>query len=146
MRYGVLIAVLFSASTLADEANTRTIATPRDAVWQKAVSALMTGGYPIASMDKASGLIVTTPKQLKIGMDKADCGKGLFGIPYQADHRTTTTVAYNIMLMPQGDATQAMVVANIAGTFDAAGNPTKVLTCKSKGVLEKELLDAMAAP
>ena len=146
MRYGVLIAALLSVSAFADEANTRTIAAPRDAVWQKVVSALMKGGYPITNIDKNSGLITTAPKQMKVGMDKADCGRGLFGIPYQPDPRTITTVAYNIMLTPQGEATQAMVVGTIAGTFDAAGNPTKILTCKSLGVLEKELLDAMAAP
>ena len=146
MRYGVLVAALFSVSALAEEANTRTIASSRDAVWQKTISTLMAGGYPIANIDKNSGLITTAPKQMKVGMDKADCGRGLFGIPYQPDHRTTTTVAYNIMLTPQGDSTQAMVVGTIAGAFDAAGNPTKILTCKSLGVLEKELLDAMSAP
>ena len=146
MRYGALIAALLSVSALADETNTRTIAAPRDAVWQKTISTLMTGGYPIAAIDKNSGLITTAPKQVKMGKDKADCGSGLFGLSYQSDHRTITTVAYNIMLTTQGDSTQAMVVATMAGTFDAAGNPTKILNCKSMGVMEKELLDAMSAP
>jgi hypothetical protein len=86
--------------------------------------------------------------------EEADCGS-MFGIPYLKDKRVKVAATYQVRVK-KVDAGKSDVSVQITldGYMDVnEGSPffvektrdkDKVLTCKSKGVLEKKFIEALA--
>jgi len=102
--------------------------------------ALVTSGFQITSADDAAGTISTAPRAMRLTPAEANCGTTM-GIDYLRDNRTSTTVAYGVVVKPN----DVRVVATISGTY-LPGNDVQsiTLTCVSRGVLENQLLTQIA--
>jgi hypothetical protein len=103
--------------------------------------ALVTSGFQITSADEAAGTISTASRAMRLTPAEANCGTTM-GIDYLKDNRTSTTVAYGVVVKPNN----VHVVATMSGTY-LPGNDVQsiTLTCVSRGVLENQLLGQIAA-
>lgn len=94
-------------------------------------------GFGITS--DSGELIVTEKRFVRLSENDADCGS-TFGLDYLRDKRTHTEVSYTLVNEP-GSLT---VVANIDGEYRPGSVAQDLtLTCKSKGTLERQLLDSI---
>lgn len=111
------------------------------ALTSAAKQALIADGFQITSADAAAGTISTAPRALRLTPADANCGTTM-GIDYLKDNRTSTTVAYGVIVRPGN----VRVIATMSGTY-LPGNDVQsiTLTCVSRGVLEHQLLDRIAA-
>lgn len=103
--------------------------------------ALVTTGFQITGADDAAGTISTAPRAMHLTPAEANCGTTM-GIDYLKDNRTSTMVAYGVVIKPNN----VRVVATMSGTY-LPGNDVQsiTLTCVSRGVLESKLLSQIAS-
>jgi hypothetical protein len=102
---------------------------------------LVSEGFAITSADDVAGVISTTPRNLRVTPEQADCGTTM-GLNYLLDKRTSTRVGYGIV----AEEGRVMVKATIEAEYkpgDVAQDIT--LTCVSRGQLESEMLTKIVA-
>lgn len=103
------------------------------------IKTLMQDGYQITAVDHATGLISTAPQPMKVTPEEADCGR-VKGLAASADPLTyphpRTRVAFNIL----AEDGRIEVRSKIDYTLDSESLPTN-LTCVSRGVLERKMLN-----
>lgn len=109
-------------------------------VFSKAKRSLILSGYKLTYSDKLEGLISTDYKVIDVKPKHADCGKTL-GLDYLKDNRTKTELAFTVILQNKTIEVKSDIKAEyrpsgIGGTAQGIN-----LTCISKGVLEKDLLN-----
>jgi len=148
MLFGLILLMSFSDMALADE-----VQMPAEETFQKALVVLMDLGAVPSFKDKDLLMIKTDPLPIKITTDEADCGS-MFGIPYLKDKRTKIAATYLVRIKKLDDnKSDVNVKVTLDGYMDVnEGAPffiektrdkNKVLSCNSKGVLEKKFLDAL---
>ncbi len=120
----------------------RTIATPLDSLWPAAIDVVNERQLSIKLVDKASGLVQS--ERMWAGSDSLywDCAKtrlleintarGDTTVTYEGWERNPT-VTITISAVPSAGATLLRVTANVSAT------------CNSRGLLEREILDAIEA-
>lgn len=115
--------------------------TNRASILKAAKHVLVADGYQILSSDESTGVISTAPRHMHLSPAQADCRKSK-GLDYLKDKRTTTRVSFGIM----ADDERVSVKANIDGEY-IPGNADKniTLTCVSRGTLEQEISEKIAA-
>lgn len=98
---------------------------------------LLLNGYQIQTFDDQAGIISTALKNKKLTPTHADCGSTM-GLDYLKDHRTKTEVALNIIVNDD----IVTVKSNIQAEYKP-GSATQdiTLSCISKGIIEKAVLD-----
>jgi hypothetical protein len=145
----LIISLAFAGSfSSAEEVNL-----PAEVAYQKALNYLLDIGAMPTFRDKELLLIKTDPLPLKLTTEEADCGS-MFGIPYLKDKRVKTAVTFQVRVKALTDTSCDVTVnATLDGYMDITENApffiyktrdtTKVLTCKSKGVLERRLIKAV---
>jgi ABC-type amino acid transport substrate-binding protein len=108
-----------------------------------AVVALAADGYPIASVDNATGVVSTAPRPVVVTSVQADCGKERFrsrsADPLEVND-PDTYVAFTVL------ARQDYV--EVRATVEDRRNPIDVKTpliCTSRGVLEQAMLNDIRA-
>ncbi|MGQ0788970.1 hypothetical protein ACT4WX_12100 [Acinetobacter baumannii] len=129
-----------SPVTLNQSASEQVNAT-KDQIFKAAQRALAINGEQIMSANADAGVISTAARDYRLTPDLADCGTTM-GIDYLKDNRTSTKVAYNILIADnsldvrttlQGDYKVGDVTQNIT------------LTCVSRGVLEQKMIQKIKA-
>ena len=113
--------------------------TDSNKVFKSAKRSLLLNDYKISYSDKEEGIVSSAYKNFKVNPTQADCGETL-GLDYLKDKRTKTEVSFNIII----DKKQIEVKSSIKGEYkpnSVAGVQNITLTCISKGVLERDLLN-----
>ena len=103
---------------------------------------LVREGNQIINSDDDAGTISTSPRNLRLTPEQADCGTTM-GIDYLKDNRTTTRVSYGILAQDN----KLTLRSNIEGEYkpgDVTQNIT--LTCVSRGLLENEMVAKILGP
>jgi hypothetical protein len=104
-----------------------------------AVKTLVQNGFQITAVDNASGLISTAPQAMHVTPEQADCGtvKGLLasGNPLTYPY-PKTRVAFDIL----AEDNHIEVRSKIDDRLDPGSVQTN-LTCVSRGVLDREMLN-----
>ncbi|NLR74209.1 hypothetical protein [Leeia aquatica] len=104
--------------------------------------ALLTDGNQLLNSDEQSGVVSTVMRNFRVRPEQADCGKTM-GLDYLKDNRTTTQVAYNVLIDESGKVDVRAVVQGDYRPGDSLQNIT--LSCISNGVLEKQLMAKIKA-
>ena len=108
-----------------------------------AVKTLVQDGYEVTTVDNASGLISTAPRAMQVTPEQADCGK-VQGSLASGDPltypRPMTRVAFDILAADN----HLEVRSRIDDSIDDGRGPTN-LTCVSRGVLDRQMLDQIKA-
>ena len=112
-----------------------------DAVWSAVIELFAERSWPIETIEKDSGIIVTERLKLNVGLEEmakyADCGKDILG-----ESRLPWTVKFNLFAK-KGSAGETIVRIN-AGfrSLEVAGG-TAPVDCASKGYLEAQLFEQL---
>lgn len=108
-----------------------------------AVNVLVQDGYQVTVVDHSSGLVSTAPQSRPVTPAQADCGR-VKGLIASGDPLTypqpRTRVAFDIIARDD----QIVVRSRIDDHLDSETLPTD-LTCVSRGVLERDMLEQIAA-
>jgi hypothetical protein len=124
-----------------------------DEAYSKSLRILVDLGAIPTFKDKDLMVIKTDPLPIQMTTEECDCGK-MFGIPYMKDKRVKTAITYQIIIKKIEEQKSSIEVKiTIDGYMDVSENApffvdktrdkNKVLTCKSKGVLEKKFIDTL---
>jgi hypothetical protein len=122
---------------------------PFDTAWQRAIGFFADSRIPIQTIEKASGLIVSTKMRLSSSQVQrwADCGHH-GQTPalefYRRSHFEPRPMLadFNIFVQPAGDSTAVRV--NLGLDIDMSPSTTGVaLVCVTNGQFEKSLIDQM---
>lgn len=134
-------AATYAAPTVPNQSATVTVINPRSDVLAAARRALVSAGYQITAFDDASGIVSTAPRDSRLTPEDAACGTTM-GIDYLKDNRTTTRVAYGVIV-----ANGRMEVrANIEGEYKPGQVDQNItLACVSRGVLDQAMADKIKA-
>lgn len=110
----------------------------KGAVFKAAQHVLVTEGYQITNANESAGTISTAPRTLRLTPEQADCGTTM-GIDYLKDNRTSTWVAFGIIV----EEGKLAVRANIQGEYKPGQSGIQNITfsCISRGSLEKSLTE-----
>ena len=111
------------------------------AILHTARSILEGHGYTVAD-DPGTGGLITAARALKLSADQADCGK-IMGIGYIHDKRTETTVLLTVTAQDSRIRVR-MAVDGVQHVKVFGQVDDNMLTCNSRGVLEKSLADEIA--
>lgn len=143
----VVVVLLGSSSVSAEVFNSSA-----EQVYETTLNYLLDLGAVPVVRDKELLLIKTEPLPTKLTTEECDCGS-MFGIPYMKDKRTKTAVTYQIRIKKIDEANSDIDIrTTIDGYMDVADSPmlfmmdkhrdsNKVLTCKSKGILEQKFTE-----
>lgn len=146
----ILSVVTICASTTYAEV----INTPANEAYEKALNYVLDAGGIPTTNNKELFLFKTDPMPTTLTTDEADCGS-VFGIPYLKDKRTKTAITYQIRVKKVDENTSDInIIIAIDGYMDKYDTKTAffvtdrsdartLLTCKSKGVLEKRLIESI---
>jgi len=97
---------------------------------------LVSEGFQVSSADEPSGTISTDFRNYRVSPQEADCGRTM-GLDYLKDKRTSTKLAYNVLI----DEERVTVRANVEGEYKPGAVAQDItLTCNSRGQLEQKLL------
>lgn len=109
-------------------------------VFNEAKRTLILDGHKLTYEGKEDGLLSTDYKVVDVKPMHADCGKTM-GLDYLKDNRTKTEISFTIVLQDK----TIEVKSNIKAEYKPSGVGGTAqgidLTCISKGVLEKKLLN-----
>ncbi|EMC1589319.1 MULTISPECIES: hypothetical protein [Gammaproteobacteria] len=134
-------ATTYKAPVTLNQSASEQVSATKDQIFKAAQRALAINGEQIMSANADAGVISTAARDYRLTPDLADCGTTL-GIDYLKDNRTSTKVAYNILIADnsldvrttlQGDYKVGDVTQNIT------------LTCVSRGVLEQKMIQKIKA-
>lgn len=142
-----------AAALLSTGAAADVVPFPADEAFQKASVVLVGLDAMPTFRDKELLLIKTDPVQVRLTPDQADCGR-MFGIPYLKDKRTKVAATYQVVVKPiDAASSDVSIKVTLDGYMDVnEGAPffvektrdtSKVLTCTSKGWLERQFMDAL---
>ncbi|MDQ9009039.1 hypothetical protein RFI36_04660 [Acinetobacter gerneri] len=129
-------ATTYKAPVTLNQSASEQVSASKDQILKAAQRALAINGEQIMSANADAGVISTAARDYRLTPDLADCGTTM-GIDYLKDNRTSTKVAYNILIADnsldvrttlQGDYKVGDVTQNIT------------LTCVSRGVLEQKMI------
>ncbi len=129
-------ATTYKAPVTLNQSASEQVSATKDQIFKAAQRALAINGEQIMSANADAGVISTAARDYRLTPDLADCGTTM-GIDYLKDNRTSTKVAYNILIADnsldvrttlQGDYKVGDVTQNIT------------LTCVSRGVLEQKMI------
>lgn len=126
-----------------DQSASASVRGTKPQILNAAVKTLVESGYQITAVDNASGLVSTAPKSMQVTPEQADCGrvKGLFA---SADPLTyphpNTRVAFNILAADNHIEVRSKIDDRLE-----PGSIQSNLTCTSRGVLDREMLNAIEA-
>ncbi|EJB8489941.1 hypothetical protein ACT4U9_09255 [Acinetobacter baumannii] len=129
-------ATTYKAPVTLNQSASEQVSATKDQIFKAAQRALAINGEQIMSANADAGVISTAARDYRLTPDLADCGTTM-GIDYLKDNRTSTKVAYNILIADnsldvrttlQGDYKVGDVTQNIT------------LTCVSRGVLEQQMI------
>ncbi|OTG79757.1 hypothetical protein B9T33_11510 [Acinetobacter sp. ANC 5054] len=126
--------------TLNQSASEQVVGT-KEQIFKAAQRALAINGEQIMSANVEAGVISTAARDLRLTPLQADCGTTM-GIDYLKDNRTSTKVAYNILI----DNGSLDVRTTLQGDYkvgDVTQNIT--LTCVSRGVFEQQMIQKIKA-
>lgn len=102
---------------------------------------LIQNGYRISYIDEPRGAINTEMSAQRLTPEQANCGATM-GLDYLKDARTSTRVGFNITITSRSVA----VLARVEGEYRPGDvDQNLMLTCISRGTMEKILLDKIAA-
>ena len=102
---------------------------------------LVLEGFQITNSDESAGVISTAPKEMRLTPELADCGKTL-GLDYLKDNRTSSKVGYGAIISEN----KVTLKVTMSATYLPANDSQSItLTCVSRGVLENQLLNKIAA-
>jgi len=102
---------------------------------------LVLEGFQITNSDESAGVISTAPKEMRLTPELADCGTTL-GLDYLKDNRTSSKVGYGALISEN----KVTIKATMSATYLPANDSQSItLTCVSKGILENQLLNKIAA-
>ncbi|WP_457794961.1 hypothetical protein [Acinetobacter baumannii] len=134
-------ATTYKAPVTLNQSASEQVNATKDQIFKAAQRALAINGEQIMSANADAGVISTAARDYRLTPDLADCGTTM-GIDYLKDNRTSTKVAYNILIADnsldvrttlQGDYKVGDVTQNIT------------LTCVSRGVLEQKMIQKIKA-
>lgn len=134
-------ATTYKAPVTLNQSASEQVGATKDQIFKAAQRALAINGEQIMSANADAGVISTAARDYRLTPDLADCGTTM-GIDYLKDNRTSTKVAYNILIADnsldvrttlQGDYKVGDVTQNIT------------LTCVSRGVLEQKMIQKIKA-
>lgn len=134
-------ATTYKAPVTLNQSASEQVSATKDQIFKAAQRALAINGEQIMSANADAGVISTAARDYRLTPDLADCGTTM-GIDYLKDNRTSTKVAYNILIADnsldvrttlQGDYKVGDVTQNIT------------LTCVSRGVLEQKMIQKIKA-
>ena len=114
--------------------NSRTYDQSYDAVWEKIVGFFASRNIPIKNIAKDSGVIYAESSSFDDTF--ADCGKGGLMIPI------ARRASFNVFVTRSGDEPKVSVNTQFQETRQFDTTVTTV-TCNSKGVIERAVLDAI---
>lgn len=124
--------------------NTFQLSATYDKAWKAAVASISEKSLPIKTIDKESGVIST---EIVIFADGYDVKKNIDAfakrppVTYDfAEQWTKGKYSFHLFMEQTGDALTVRIVPLIEGMED-----NKWYQCYSKGVLEKEIFDSIAA-
>ena len=143
---GIIIVICGCAATYQAPERLNTSASiriqaPKATIFQAARRVLVFEGFQVTNADETSGTISTAFRNYRLSPSEADCGRTM-GIDYLKDKRTSTRVAYNIIV----DEQLVTVRANVEGEYKpGAVDQDITLTCNSRGQLERQLLQRIKA-
>lgn len=126
--------------TIAPNTSQRIVGSP-SALFKATKQTLVLEGFQITNSDESVGVISTAPKEMRLTPELADCGKTL-GLDYLKDNRTSSKVAYGAII---SENKVTLKVAMSATYLPSNDIQSITLTCVSRGVLEDELLNKIAA-
>lgn len=105
-------------------------------LFKAARRALVSDGNQILSADEPSGTISTVARDYRLTPEMADCGTTM-GIDYLKDNRTSGKLAWGLII----DAGRIEVRAQLQAEYKPGAIDQNItLTCRSRGVLEAQLL------
>jgi hypothetical protein len=105
-------------------------------ILQAAKRILILEGYRIISSDDAAGTLSTAPRNLHVSPTQANCGTTM-GLDYLKDARTSTRVSFGLI----AEDGRLSGNADIEGEYrPGAVTQNITLTCRSRGILERDLL------
>ncbi len=127
-------------TTIAPNTSQRIVGSP-NALLNAAKQILVLEGFQITNSDESAGLISTAPKDMRLTPELADCGTTL-GLDYLMDNRTSSKVGYGVLVSEN----KVTLKVSMSATY-LPGNDSQsiTLTCVSRGILENQLLDQIAA-
>ena len=102
---------------------------------------LVLEGFQITNSDESAGVISTASKEMRLTPELADCGTTL-GLDYLKDNRTSSKVGYGAIISEN----KVTLKVTMSATYLPANDSQSItLTCVSRGVLENQLLNKIAA-
>ena len=134
-------ATTYKAPMTLNQSASEQVSGTKEQIFKAAQRALAINGEQIMSANSDSGVISTAARDLRLTPLLADCGTTM-GIDYLKDNRTSTKVAYNILI----DNGSLDVRTTLQGDYkvgDVTQNIT--LTCVSRGVLEQQMIQKIKA-
>lgn len=134
-------ATTYKAPMTLNQSASEQVSGTKEQIFKAAQRALAINGEQIMSANAEAGVISTAARDLRLTPLQADCGTTM-GIDYLKDNRTSTKVAYNILI----DNGSLDVRTTLQGDYkvgDVTQNIT--LTCVSRGVLEQQMIQKIKA-
>ncbi|YCO59226.1 hypothetical protein ACL9Z5_002507 [Acinetobacter calcoaceticus] len=134
-------ATTYKAPVTLNQSASEKVDASKDQIFKAAQRALAINGEQIMSANTDAGVISTASRDFRLTPELADCGTTM-GIDYLKDNRTSTKIAYNILISDnsldvrttlQGDYKVGDVTQNIT------------LTCVSRGILEQQMIQKIKA-
>ena len=113
-------------------------------MFNAASRALVANGYQVTSSDINAGIISTAPLDLRIEPEQADCGT-VMGIDYLKDNRTSTRVAFGVVISDVKIEVKTTIQGEYKSGGGSGGQSDIVLTCVSRGGLERDMLAKIRA-
>lgn len=110
-------------------------------LFSAAQRALVVNGEQIMSANQDAGVISTAARDFRLTPTEADCGTTM-GLDYLKDNRTSSKVAYNIVVDEGKVAVRTILQADYK---IGAVTQNITLTCVSRGVLEQQMLQKIKA-
>ena len=150
MRYRIVVMLCISVAGCAATYKQPTIVAPdtsqripgsQQVLLRAAKQVLVSEGFQITNADETAGVISTAPKDIRLTPEVADCGTTL-GLDYLKDPRTSSKVGYGVLISEN----KVTVRASMSATY-LPGNDSQsiTLTCISRGVLERTILEKVSA-
>lgn len=156
-RFGcrMLATTILLALSLPPTALAEPVGIPPQEAYEKVLSYILDLGAVPVTRDDRLLYLKTDPLPTRLTTEEADCGS-MFGIPYLKDKRTKTAVAYQVRVKKvdeqSSDINVRITVTGHMDTMEGAPffvektrDTTKALICKSTGLLEQRLLQAVGA-
>lgn len=134
-------ATTYQAPISLNQSASESVTATKSQLFSASQRALAINGEQIMSANADAGVISTAARDFRLTPLLADCGKTM-GLDYLKDNRTSTKVAYNILI---GD-NSLEVRTTLQGDYKVGDTVQNItLTCVSRGILEQEMVKKIKA-